>query len=152
MLDREPLLALGGLTGPPQDDADGGLVARLRYQQTKIAQAPDVMFVDAEIVAIIGEQQRWADEHLAARWPPGVSPRYLFLAHRMNRNADRAYSYERVNAVLNKLARRLDIRDDAGSLVDFNRTHRFRHTRATSPAQRRGPAACRAALPRPLCG
>lgn len=30
------------------------------------------------------------------------------------------------------LARRLDIRDPAGRLVDFNRTHRFRHTRATS--------------------
>ena len=133
MLDRAPLLALGGLTGVQENEPDdGGLVAKLRYQQTKIAQAPDVMFVDAEIVATIGEQQRWADEHLAARWPPGVTPRYLFLAHRMNRNADRAYSYAQVNAVLNKLARRLDIRDDAGNLVDFNRTHRFRHTRATS--------------------
>ncbi|MFB7327617.1 hypothetical protein [Streptomyces sp. NPDC056190] len=30
------------------------------------------------------------------------------------------------------LARRLDIRDSAGRLVDFNRTHRFRHTKATS--------------------
>jgi hypothetical protein len=33
---------------------------------------------------------------------------------------------------LTELARRLDIRDGAGRLVDLQRTHRFRHTRATS--------------------
>jgi len=31
-----------------------------------------------------------------------------------------------------ELARRLDVRDSAGALVDFNRTHRFRHTVATN--------------------
>ncbi len=131
MLDRDPLLPLEGLPGSGADD-DGALVARLRYQQTKIAQAPDVMFIDAEIVAVVKEQQRWTDERLAPRWAPGVRPRYLFLAHRMNRNADRPYTFERINMILTTLARRLDIRDDAGRLVDFNRTHRFRHTRATS--------------------
>jgi hypothetical protein len=50
----------------------------------------------------------------------------------MNRNADRHFSYERVNALLNEFAGRLDIRDSAGRLVDFNRVHRFRHTKATS--------------------
>jgi len=131
MLDRDPLLPLEGLPGSGADD-DGALVARLRYQQTKIAQAPDVMFIDAEIVAVVKEQQRWADERLGPRWAPGARPRYLFLAHRMNRNADRPYTFERINMILTTLARRLDIHDDAGRLVDFNRTHRFRHTRATS--------------------
>lgn len=65
MLDREPLLPLDrlcGSTGPA--DADGAFVAKLRYQQTKIEQAPDTVLVDAEIVAIIDEQRRWADQHL----------------------------------------------------------------------------------------
>jgi hypothetical protein len=34
--------------------------------------------------------------------------------------------------LLTDLARRLDVRDSAGSFVDFQRTHRFRHTKATS--------------------
>jgi hypothetical protein len=50
----------------------------------------------------------------------------------MNRKADRHFPYERINALLNEFAQRLDIRDSAGRLVDFNRTHRFRHTKATS--------------------
>jgi len=59
MLDPEPLLAIDRPSpADPQDD--GGFVAKLRYQQTKIAQAPDTILVDAEIVAIIAEQQRWA--------------------------------------------------------------------------------------------
>jgi hypothetical protein len=131
MLDRQPLRPLDRLTAPAEDDGDG-FVAKLRYQQTKIDGAPDTMLVDAEIVAIIEEQQRWADEHLGSRWAPGVRPTYLFLAAKMNRKADRHFSYERVNALLNEFARRLDIRDSAGRLVDFNRVHRFRHTTATS--------------------
>ncbi|MDH6574787.1 integrase [Kitasatospora sp. MAP5-34] len=61
-----------------------------------------------------------------------MTPKYLFLAHKMNRHADKPYPSERVQQTLSKLARRLDIRDSAGRLVDFNRTRRFRHTRATS--------------------
>jgi integrase len=115
-----------------EDTDDGAFVAKLRYQQTKIAEAPDTMLIDAEIVAIIAEQQRWADEHLASRWAAGVTPKYLFLGSKMNRNADRAYPLERIHTIVGELARRLDIRDSVGRLVDFNRTHRFRHTKATS--------------------
>jgi hypothetical protein len=79
MLDRQPLLPLDRFTVPADDDGDG-FVAKLRYQQTKIDGAPDTMLVDAEIAAIIGEQQRWADEHLGPRWAAGVRPTYLFLA------------------------------------------------------------------------
>ena len=131
MLDREPLLPLDrlcGSTGP----ADGAFVAKLRYQQTKIEQAPDTVLVDAEIVAIIDEQRRWADQHLGPRWAQGVTPKYLFLGHNMNRNADKPFPPSRINQTLAVFARRLDVRDSAGRLVDFNRTHRFRHTKATS--------------------
>jgi hypothetical protein len=37
-----------------------------------------------------------------------------------------------LHRALTELARRLDIRDSAGRLVDFQRIHRFRHTRATT--------------------
>jgi integrase len=131
MLDRDPLLALDRLTATDEDD-DGAFVAKLRYQQTKIEQGPNMLLVDAEVVAIIREQQRWADEQLSPRWAPGVKPKYLFLAHKMNRHADKPYTIERIHNTVGELARRLDIRDGVGRLVDFNRTHRFRHTKATS--------------------
>lgn len=133
MLDRDPLFPLDQFTPPSeQDAAEGAFVAKLRYQQTKIEQAPDTMLVDAEIVAIIREQQQWVDAHLADRWVPDTTPKYLFLAHKMNRHADKPYVVERIHQRLAEFAQRLDIRDSTGRLVDFNRTHRFRHTKATS--------------------
>jgi len=65
--------------------------------------APDTMLVDAEIVAIIEEQQRWVTQHLAGRWAPGVTPTYLFLAAKMNRHADRHYTYEGIVKLLDAL-------------------------------------------------
>jgi integrase len=133
MLDRDPLFALDRLARPDgRQTGDDGFVAKLRYQQTKIEQAPDTMLVDAEIVAIVAEQQHWVETHLKPRWAAGAVPKYLFLAHKMNRHADRAFVVERIHSTLAEFARRLDIRDSAGRLVDFNRTHRFRHTKATS--------------------
>jgi integrase len=128
LLDRDPLLALD--KPPSAIDADG-LVARLHYQQTKIHGAPDTILVDQETVAIIRAQQQWADRALANRGP-GTTPKYLFLAARKNRNGDRPYSSGRLRQLLTELARRLDVRDSTGSFVDFQRTHRFRHTKATS--------------------
>jgi hypothetical protein len=68
-----------------------------------------------------------------------TAPKYLFLAARNNRNGDRPYSPSRLRAMLAQLAARPDVRDSTGAAVDFNRTHRFRHTKATS-LQRRGVA------------
>lgn len=103
MIDRQPLLPLDRITTP---DADGdGFVAKLRYQQTKIDGAPDTMLVDAEIAAIVEEQQRWIDQHLAPRGAPGIRPAYLFLAAKMNRHADRHYPYERINTLLSEFAK-----------------------------------------------
>jgi len=129
LLDRAPLLPLGP-AGSARDSA--GFTARLRYQQTKIEGAPDTILVDEEIVAIIRAQQQWADQFLAASQSPATSPKYLFLAARNNRNGDRPYSPSRLRAMLAQLAARLDVRDSTGAVVDFNRTHRFRHTKATS--------------------
>jgi hypothetical protein len=56
----------------------------------------------------------------------------LFVAARKNRNGDRPYSDRRLRERVGELARRLDIRDSTGALVDFQRTHRFRHTKATT--------------------
>jgi integrase len=131
MLDRDPLLPLDtpGVCAPGDD---GGFVARLRYQQTKIEAGPDTILVDQEIVAIIRAQQQWADRFLAGHASTVHPPKYLFLAARRNRNADRPYSCGRLRDLLGELARRLDVRDSTGALVDFQRTHRFRHTKATT--------------------
>lgn len=130
MLDADPLLPLAA--SPQAAPEPGAMTARLRYQQTKIDGAPDTILVDAEIVAIIRAQQQWAATWLAERAAPGACPRYLFLGLLFNRNADRPYVAATLHRVLTELARRLDIRDSAGRLVDFRRTHRFRHTKATS--------------------
>ena len=130
MLDADPLLPLA--TSPQAAPEPGAMTARLRYQQTKIDGAPDTILVDAEIVAIIRAQQEWAATRLDERAAPGARPRYLFLGLLFNRNADRPYVAATLHKALTELARQLDIRDSAGRLVDFRRTHRFRHTRATS--------------------
>jgi integrase len=136
LLDRDPLLPLlpgaRARPGPPPGTGSQAPAGRLRYQQTKIDGAPDTVLVHAEVVAIIREQQDWADRFFAGRGAPGRTPKYLFLAALMNRNGDRPYSGGRLRDLLTELARRLDVRDAAGALVDFNRTHRFRHTVATS--------------------
>ena len=93
LLDRDPLLPLLPAPAGSTAAADGQApVARLRYQQTKIDGAPDTVLVDAGVVAIIREQQEWADRFFAGRGAPGKTPKYLFLAGQMNRNGDRPYS------------------------------------------------------------
>ena len=131
LLDRDPLLPLTP-AGPAASGDPGAFTAKLRYQQTKIDGGPDTVPVDAEIVAIIGAQQEWADQWLASHAAAGARPGYLFLGLRGNRHGGTCYSHHTLRRHLQVLARRLDIRDAAGRLVDFNRTHRFRHTKATS--------------------
>ena len=135
MLDRDPLLPLGPVNPPDSGEAaqnPTAAVAKLRYQQTKIDGAPDTILVHSEVVAIIQRQQEWAAAFHAEHGKPGTTPKYLFLATRMNRNADRPYSDRTLRGLLSKLAAELDVRDSTGAVVDFNRTHRFRHTIATS--------------------
>ena len=135
MLDPDPLLPLSSTGLKPQQPGEvpqtQAPVAKLHYQQTKIEGGPDTVLVDAEVVTIIHAQQKWAARHFAEYGAPGKMPKYLFLAAMKNRNGDRPYSSLTLRNLLTRLAERLDIRDDAGRLVDFNRTHRFCHTVAT---------------------
>jgi integrase len=128
LLDRDPLLPLD----TPAPEKPDGFVAKLHYQQTKIVEGPDTIPVDQEIVAIVRAQQEWSDRFLAGRAAPGRQGKYLFLAARKNRNGDRPYGMTQLHTTLSELVGRLDVRDSTGRLVDFQRTHRFRHTKATS--------------------
>ena len=131
LMDPEPLIALPGIDAQTEPDPDA-FVARLRYRQTKVGGAPDTILVEREVVNIICEQQRWVGGHLAAMSlasPP--APRYLFVAWQSNRKGTRPYSSNTLRGLLRKLATELQIRDRHGRLIDFQRTHRMRHTRAT---------------------
>src|SRR5439155_8827262 len=62
---------------------------------------------------------------------PGATPRYLFLRMQRNRLARHPYSSKTLRGRLSVLAEALRVRDSQGRLVDFQRTHRLRHTKAT---------------------
>lgn len=131
LMDPEPLIALSGINPGAEHDPEA-FVARLCYRQTKISGAPDTILVEREVVNIIGEQQRWLRDHLAAANPASPpAPRYLFVAWQSNRNGTQPYSANTLRNLLRGLATELEIRDQHGRLVDFQRTHRMRHTRAT---------------------
>jgi hypothetical protein len=88
LLDRDPLLPLHAIANA---DGEEGFVAKLRYQQTKIEDAPDTILIDADTVAVIRAQQEWADREMAAHGLAGLVPRYLFIAKNMNRDGHRPY-------------------------------------------------------------
>jgi integrase len=128
LLDRDPLLPLQGIA--PVGDEEG-FVAKLRYQQTKIADAPDTILIDGDTVAVIHAQQAWADQEMAARGLEDVAPRYLFIAKTMNCDGRRPYPMQTLHGRPRKFVELADLRDDLGRLLEISRTHNFRHTRAT---------------------
>ncbi|MGH9187574.1 MAG: site-specific integrase [Acidimicrobiales bacterium] len=131
LADFQPLLPLPGLD-PDQPRGEGAFVARFRYRQTKIHGAPDTILVEQEVVNLITEQQAWLLDHLAASNPESPpSPRYLFVAWQSNRSGAKPYSRSTLRNLLATLVGELQIRDAQGALVDFQRTHRMRHTKAT---------------------
>jgi len=131
LIEPEPLSPLPGVDANSESDPEA-FVARLRYRQTKIGGAPDTILVEREVVNIIEEQQRWLREHLAAINPASsTKPRYLFVAWQSNCLGRQPYSAHTLRDRLHGLASELQIRDQQGRLVDFQRTHRMRHTRAT---------------------
>lgn len=73
MLDHDPLQAIPGASAPSGPDT-GIFVARLRYQQTKVAGVDPTILVEQQIVDVIHEQQRWLARHY-----PGMKPKYLFV-------------------------------------------------------------------------
>ena len=129
LLDHDPLLPLQGIA---RVDGEEGFVAKLRYQQTKIQDAPNTILIDADTVAVIRAQQQWADREMAVRGLPDLVPRHLFIAQRMNRDGHRPYPMQTLHGRLREFVELADLRDDHGRRLEISRTHNFRHTRATS--------------------
>ena len=130
MMDFAPLSPVPGLD-TSQAAETGGPAARLRYQQTKIAGAPRSILVGADVVAIVAEQQAFARALVRAGDPAAADPPYLFLAWQANTAGQRHYRANTLNGLLTQLAAALQVTDATGALVDFQRTHRMRHTKAT---------------------
>jgi len=131
LADFEPLLSLPGLD-PRQPRDENAFVARFRYRQSKIHGAPDTILVEQDVVNIVKEQQAWLLDHLAAVNPGSpATPRYLFVAWQANRLGAKPYSASTLRNLLAVLVDALQVRDTEGRLVDFQRTHRMRHTKAT---------------------
>ena len=128
MMDFAPLTDIPGLdvTTVP----DSGMVARLRYQQTKIDTAPNTILVGWDVVEIVAEQQAWVRQ----RWnlPPDGTVRYLFPKTTGNRHGTKSWETSNYDKILKDLSRHLNLRDSRGELLLYSRSHRLRHTKATT--------------------
>ncbi|MCA1679673.1 MAG: tyrosine-type recombinase/integrase, partial [Actinobacteria bacterium] len=134
LLDFDCLLPIPGLAAHDHDTGPDAIVAKLRFQQTKIEGAPNTIFIDSEIVAIIRAQQQWVHAYVRAllRDQTAPSPRYLFLAATHNNRGRHSYPKTTVTLRLKQLGELADIRDSQGRRPPLSNVHRFRHTRATS--------------------
>ena len=111
-------------------EADGEQIARWRYAQSKIDRAPDTILVDAEVVAVIKEQQQWVRDRF-----PGASPRYLFPQTSANARGVKHFNPGNYGRALREFSATTDLTDGEGRRVQLSRTHRFRHTRITRLAE-----------------
>jgi integrase len=134
LLNFEPLLPITGLVAEGVENDPDAVVAKLRFRQTKIDGAPDTIFVDQEVVAIIRAQQQWAHDHVRAllRDEDAPPPRYLFLAMARNNRGHHPYPRTTLRGRMQQLGELADIRDSQGRRAPLTNVHRFRHTRATS--------------------
>jgi integrase len=134
LLDFDCLLPIVGLAAQDHDSSPDAIVAKLRFQQTKIEGAPDTIFIDSEVVAIVRAQQQWVHAHVRAllRDENAPPPRYLFLALTRNHLGRHSYPKTTVTRRLQQLGELADIRDSLGRRPPLSNVHRFRHTRATS--------------------
>nr|WTB28316.1 tyrosine-type recombinase/integrase [Streptomyces sp. NBC_00830]WTB35765.1 tyrosine-type recombinase/integrase [Streptomyces sp. NBC_00830] len=110
--------------------AEGEQVARFRYAQSKIDRAPDTILVDAEVVAMIEEQQQWVRDRF-----PSIQSRYLFPAHNANAHGSKHISLRQYSSTLHEFSEQVNITDSKGRPVRLSKTHRFRHTRITRLAE-----------------
>lgn len=128
LMDFEPLTDIPGVD--PTTVPEGGMVARLRYQQTKIEGAPVTILVGADVVQIVREQQASVRD----RWQlgPHESVRYLFPRLAGNRKGTRAWETGHYDLVLRQLSDVLKLRDANGRPLRYSHSHRLRHTKATT--------------------
>ena len=128
MMDFSPLVPIPGVD--PATVPEGGMVARLRYQQTKIEGAPQTVLVGADVVEIIREQQAWVRE----RWklgPDGTVP-CLFPKLAGNRKGTRTWTTSYYDQTLRQFSIMLELHDSDGQPLSCSRSHRLRHTKATT--------------------
>jgi integrase len=128
MMDFSPLIPVPGID--PATVPEGGMAARLRYQQTKIDGAPQTILVGADVVQIIREQQAWVREHWGLG--PDETVRYLFPKLSGNRKGARAWTTSYYDGTLRKFSVMLGLRDSDGRELSYSRSHRLRHTKATT--------------------
>jgi integrase len=128
LMDFDPLTAIPGVD--PATVPEGGMAARLRYQQTKIDGAPATILVGADVVQIVREQQAWVRQ----RWGlgPDGAVRYLFPKLAGNRKGTRTWVTSHYDGVLRKLSAVLALRDAGGRPLSYSHRHRLRHTKATT--------------------
>jgi len=123
MLDRYPLVPVADGRGETES------VAKLRYQQTKIAGAPETIFVEQEVIEIVAEQQRWLVDQIGLENPD--TP-YLFVSRQNNAFGTRPYSSHNIRHVFKEFVTAVGLREADGTPLRLSQTHRFRHTKATS--------------------
>ncbi|GAA1653848.1 tyrosine-type recombinase/integrase [Actinoplanes couchii] len=121
---------LSPATGKAIETAEGEQVARFRYAQSKIDQAPDTILVDAEVVAVVEEQQQWVRDRF-----PGTRPSYLFPQQHANAHGTKHSSATNYGRILREFSEQVNITDSKGRPVRLSKTHRFRHTRITRLAE-----------------
>ncbi len=128
MIGFEPLEDVPGLSadGTP----DGAMVAKLRYCQTKIAGAPETILVGDDVVAVVREQQAWVREHYGLA--EGERVPYLFPALVNNPRGLRRRSPSSYRIFLGRLDRLVRLTDSHGRALPFSKSHRLRHTKATT--------------------
>jgi hypothetical protein len=146
LLDFDCLLPIAGLAAQDRDSSPDAIVAKLRFQQTKIEGAPDTIFIDSEVVAIVRAQQQWVHAHVRAllRDENAPPPRYLFLALTRNHLGRHSYPKTTVTRRLQQLGELADIRDSLGRRPPLSNVHRFD---SASPS-REQPGAPASAWPR----
>lgn len=106
-------------------------IARLRYQQTKVAGVDPVILVEKYVVELVRAQQAWVRSHLGLG-EDDPDPQYLFINPRQNYRGLRPRSYSSYSRVLSKLNQVTGFVDEHGNKLSFTATHRLRHTRATT--------------------
>ncbi len=118
LLDRNPLI-------PMQGDAAEDVVKQ-RFQQTKIEGAPDTIFVGADVVRIIVEQQHW----LAGACAPTTRkmPICPICSYACTTTGWAALPLSPLPPQLRQLVAHCDFRDETGQPIPLSQTHRFRHT------------------------
>lgn len=137
MSDFNPLESVPGITprpaesGPKEPNEGDDFVARYRYQQTKVRRAPNTILVGRDVVNVIQEQQAWTRERLGIE-PGQPHPRCLFPALSTNHKGIHSRSSASYNNVLAELSELVQLKDQHGKLIQFSKSHRLRHTKATN--------------------